>query len=338
MDAPSPSNSRHDVVVIGASAGGVASLQQLVARLPAGFQAAVFVVLHVPQEGTSVLPNILRRAGSLPASHAVHGDVIRDGHIYVAPPGFHLTIEPGRMRVTRGARENGYRPAIDPLFRSAALRFGSRVIGVILSGSLDDGTLGLRDVKDAGGIAIVQDPSDTAWPSMPESALKHVQVDHCATAAEIGNLLTRLVGAAAPATALSREDADIAERELRVLTMHEDERDKPGEPSPYSCPECGGVLWEVREGEPLRFQCRVGHAYASDSLSAEQTRVIEKALWMALRALEEQSALKRRLGERARKHGRGVSAAQLEQRARELAEQAQDVRGLLLAGVGAAEE
>jgi two-component system chemotaxis response regulator CheB len=327
-----------DIVVIGASAGGVVSLQQLVAHLPPDFPAAMFVVLHVSESGTSVLPNILSRAGVLPASHAVHGERIRTGHIYIAPPGNHLTLELGRVRVTRGARENGHRPAIDPLFRSAALVYGSRVIGVILSGSLDDGTLGLRDVKNAGGLAIVQDPADTAWPSMPESAVRNVRVDHCARPAEIGKLLTRLVGAPAPVGTLGTAAADLIAHDLKGATTHEDDRDTPGTPSPYSCPECGGVLWQVPDGEPLRFQCRVGHAYASDSLSAEQTRAIEKALWAALRALEEHASLKRRLGERAKRHGRDAVAERFEERARELTQQAEEVRTLLLAGVGAVDE
>lgn len=328
---------RVDVICIGASAGGVSGLQQLVARLPAGLPASVFVVLHLPQGAVSVLANILSRAGALPASHAVDGATIRRGHIYVAPPGFHLTLEPNRMRVMRGARENGHRPAIDPLFRSAALAYGPNVAGVVLSGLRDDGTVGLREIKRAGGIAMVQDPSDTPWPSMPQNALDHVDIDHVATPAVIGDLLVRLARGTRVTAAVDPVEADRALREVRVLTMHEDEREKPGEPSPYSCPECGGVLWELRDGELLRFRCRVGHAYSSDALSADQVETVEKALWTALRALEEQSALKRRLGERARINGNSEDAAQFEARARDLSEQAEQVRSLLLVGVGAAE-
>lgn len=323
-----------DVVCIGASAGGVSALQQLIARLPADFPAAVFVVLHVPQTGTSVLPNILNRAGKLPVLHAVNGDPIVHGHVYVAPPGFHLTLERHGMRVSRGARENGHRPAIDPLFRSAALAFGPRVAGVVLSGLLDDGTMGLREIKRSGGVAIVQDPADTAWPSMPQNALDHVDVDHCARPAAIGDFLVNLVGRARTMPA-EHSDAERALREVRVLTMHEDERDKPGEPSPYSCPECGGVLWELRDGELLRFRCRVGHAYTSDVLLSDQVDTIERALWTALRALEEQGALKRRMAERARMQGNAATAAHFDNRTRELNDQAEQVRSLLLAGVGA---
>jgi two-component system chemotaxis response regulator CheB len=323
-----------DVICIGASAGGVGGLQQLVARLPAGLPASVFVVLHLPQGAVSVLPNILNRAGALPAAHAVDGDRIRPGHVYVAPPGHHLTLEQGTMRVIRGARENGHRPAIDPLFRSAALTYGPRVAGVVLSGLLDDGTVGLREIKRAGGVAIVQDPTDTPWPSMPQHALDHVDIDHVATPAAIDDVLTRLARGTRVPLAVDPLEAERAVREVRVLTMHEDERDKPGEPSPYSCPECGGVLWELRDGEMLRFRCRVGHAYTSDALSADQVETVERALWTALRTLEEQAALKRRLGERARIQGNAGSAAQFEARARDLGAQAEQVRGLLLVGMG----
>jgi two-component system chemotaxis response regulator CheB len=331
---PAASSRSTDIICIGASAGGVVGLRQLMGRLPHPFPASVFIVLHLPQTGTSVLPNILNRAGKLPVLHAVNGDPIVPGHVYVAPPGFHLTLERHGMRVTRGARENGHRPAIDPLFRSAALAFGPRVAGVVLSGLLDDGTAGLREIKRAGGVALVQDPADTPWPSMPQNALNRVDVDHCASPAAIGDLLATLVGAARAVRA-DYSDTQRAVREVRVLTMHEDERDKPGEPSPYSCPECGGVLWELRDGELLRFRCRVGHAYTSEVLLSDQADTIERALWTALRALEEQGALKRRLAERARLQGNVATAAHFDERARDLNDQAEQVRSLLLVGVGA---
>ena len=192
MEPSASSGPPIDIVCIGASAGGVGGLQQLISRLPSDFPASIFVVLHIPQAATSVLPGILTRAGKLPAIHAVDGDPIVSGHVYIAPPDFHLTLERDRMRVTRGARAHGHRPAIDPLFRSAALAFGRRVAGVVLSGLLDDGTVGLKEIKRVGGVAIVQDPTETPWPSMPQHAMDHVQVDHCAQPAAIGALLVRL--------------------------------------------------------------------------------------------------------------------------------------------------
>lgn len=334
----------YDVVVIGASAGGVGSLQKLVARLPDDFAAAVAVTLHLPADVRSALPDILSRAGPVPARHAEHGEAIQPGRIYVAPPGFHLTLGRNHVRVIRGAREHGHRPAIDPLFRSAAVAFGARAIGVILSGLLDDGTVGLLELKRAGGVAIVQDPADTEWPSMPRSALAHVAVDYCVPADRIGDLLQELVGAAEvpgmPNGTPDREAArrDVRAREIDALTDREDERSHPGEPSTYSCPECGGVLWELSDGEIARFRCRVGHAYTGETLGSERGLTIEHALWAALRALEEQASLQRRLGDRARRNDRPTTADRYARRERELVGQAQQVRELLLTGVGAAVE
>ena len=329
-----------DIVVIGASAGGVGSLQRVVEHIPHDFPAAIFVALHLPDGIRSMLPQILERAGNLPTAHARNGDQIRRGRIYVAPAGFHLTLRHDRMTVARGAREHGHRPAIDPLFRSAALAYGQRAIGVILSGSLDDGTVGLREIKRAGGLAIVQDPSDTEWPSMPLSALHHVDVDYTVPAAQIGSVLQHVV-----MTTPVRSASDMPDREqnrvsdeLRELIMHEDERHHPGEPSPYSCPECGGVLWELQDGELIRFRCRVGHGYTSETLTAEQARNVEHALWSALRALEEQAAVRRRMAERALPRGNEASAERYQVRARELDAHAQQVRNLVLTGVGAADE
>ena len=328
-----------DLIVIGASAGGVGSLQRLVEHVPAEFPAAILVALHLPDGVRSMLPEILERAGNLPAAHPVSGDPITPGRIFIAPAGFHLTVHQDHMVVTRGAREHGLRPAIDPLFRSAALAYGPRVIGVVLSGLLDDGTIGLREIKRAGGVAIVQDPRDTEWPSMPQSALNHVRVDYSVPATQIGTLLQQLVMARPRSgTAMSNDDNKDVSEELRELTMHRDERQHPGEPSPYSCPECGGVLWELKDGELMRFRCRVGHAYTSETLTHEQATAVEHALWTALRALEEQAAVRRRMADRARRKGLNLSADRYQEHAGELDRQAQQIRNLVLAGVGTAEE
>src|SRR5262245_46760485 len=328
-----------DIVVIGASAGGVGSLQRVVEHIRPDFPAAILIALHLPDGIRSMLPQILERAGNLPAGHARDGDRIQSGRIYVAPAGFHLTVVRGRIAVTRGAREHGHRPAIDPLFRSAAVAYGRRAVGVILSGSLHDGTVGLREIKREGGLAIVQDPGDTEWPSMPLSALHHVDVDYTVPASQMGTLLQQVVMTPSrSAITMPDRDENRLKDELRELTMHQDERDHPGEPSPYSCPECGGVLWELRDGELIRFRCRVGHAYTSETLTTEQALTVEHALWSALRALEEQAAVRRRMAERFHLMGRATSAQRQADRARDLDAQAQQVRNLVLAGVGAAEE
>jgi len=328
-----------DIVVIGASAGGVGSLQRVVEHIHPDFPAAILIALHLPEGIRSMLPQILERAGNLPAGQARDGDPIERGRIYVAPAGFHLTVMRGRMVVTRGAREHGHRPAIDPLFRSAAVAFGRRAVGVILSGSLHDGTVGLREIKRAGGLAIVQDPNDTEWPSMPLSALKHVHIDHIAPASQIGMLLQELVMMPSRSAAtMPDRDENVVKDELGELTMREDARDHPGEPSPYSCPECGGVLWEIRDGELIRFRCRVGHAYTSETLTTEQALTVEHALWSALRALEEHAAVRRRMADRATLNGNTMTAERYRRRARELDAQAEQVRNLVLAGVGSTEE
>jgi two-component system chemotaxis response regulator CheB len=311
-----PLVSGHEVIVVGASAGGVEALKQLVAGLPADLPAAVFVVLHVPAHGTSVLPRILSRAGRLPAAHARDQEPIAPGRIYVAPPDQHLLVEHGRVRVTRGPRENGHRPAADPLFRSAARAYGSAVVGLVLSGALDDGTAGLAAIKRRGGVAVAQSPADALYPGMPASAVEHVAIDFCLPVAEIAPVLIRLAQTPpAPASeevAVSREmDLETGIQENGTLPAG---GERPGQPSVFGCPECGGVLFELHDGALIRYRCRVGHAWTADGLLAEQSHTLEAALWAAARALEERVDLSRRLARRAGEQGnRQTAAAFLEQ-------------------------
>ena len=326
----------HDIVAIGASAGGVEALVQLVSRLPRDLPAAVFVVLHIPAHTASRLPRILERNGSLPALHPRHGDPIEHGRIYVAPPDQHLLVEQGRIVLAHGPRENGHRPAVDPLFRTAARAYGPRVVGVVVSGMLDDGTAGLAAIKLRGGTAVVQDPEEALFSGMPRSAIENVAVDHCLSLAEIGPLLARLArepvseeGAGAVPEKMDYE-ADIVE--LSPARVHGDER--PGTPSGYACPECNGGLLELRDGELSRYRCRVGHAYSSDSLLAAQSQSLEAALWTALRALEEKSALARRLVERAAARGQRLAAERFAEQAEVAEQRAELVRRALLSGEG----
>ena len=346
---------RRDIVVMGASAGGVETLAEVVKALPADFGAAVFVVLHVSPHGTSVLPDILTRRGPLPAHFPYNNERYEAGHIYVAPPDRHLLIEGDHIRVSRGPSENGSRPAIDPLFRSAARTGGGRVIAVVLSGMLDDGTSGLMAVKQLGGIAVVQEPHDALFAGMPTSAIQNVAVDYVVPANQVGPLLTRLVQnlpetspmnqpepplAGSPDETAARSDvqhqAESITQEVRVSLMEPDTSDvenKPdAAPSVYSCPECGGVLWEVKSDSMLRFRCRTGHAYSADSLLAEQTSNLEDALWSALRAIEESGSLARRLAERAHKRGFGLSEAQFVRQAEDADQRASVIRDVLLTG------
>ena len=324
------------IVVVGASAGGIEALSALLALLPADFGAAIFVVVHVSADSPGVLPSILARAGVLPVEPATNGGDIRPGRVYVAPPDRHLLLEPGSIRVTRGPKENRFRPAIDPLFRSAAQAYGEQVIGVVLSGSLDDGTAGLWAIKDRGGLAIVQEPGEAAYPSMPLSALQYVAVDHRVTIAEMAKLLPQLVSAvvaekeavAVPdnlqdklqiETRIAREDNPL---DAGVMTL--------GPLSPYTCPECNGVLVQLQEGNLLRFRCHTGHAYSLESLLAGIHESIDKTLWNTVRTLEEHMMLLRHLREHARAQQDAALAHRLDVKAQNAEDQVQIVRQLVI--------
>ena len=330
----------HDVIVIGASAGGVEALTALAQRLPTDLPAALFIVLHVPAYGTSVLPSILNRHGPLPAVHPRDGEEIRPGRIYVAPPDHHLLLDPGRVRLTRGPAENGHRPAVDTLFRSAARAYGPRVQGVVLTGTLDDGTAGLQAIKMRGGIALAQDPEEALFASMPRSAIENVPVDYVLPLAPLAETLVRL----AHEPALERRDPVPTETETETETDIETETGvaefdmaaletpREGNPSTYACPDCHGVLWEVLDGDLLRFRCRVGHAFSPETLLATRSENLEGALWTALRALEESAALADRLKGRANQRGHALAAEQFGEQSRDALQRAAIIRQALIRG------
>jgi two-component system chemotaxis response regulator CheB len=327
--------SGHNIIVVGASAGGVEALSVLARELPAGFPAAIFVVLHIPAHSPSMLPSILSRAGQLPAIQPTDGMAISHGRLYIAPPDHHMLLERGRIRTVRGPRENRHRPAIDPLFRSAARSYGPQVVGVILTGTLDDGTAGLLAVKQCGGVAIVQDPNEALYAGMPRSALEHVDVDHCLPLDEIAPLLVELAHAP-PRQQGATSVPDEMEREIRVTTMDlaaMTSDNHPGTPSAFSCPECGGVLWELSDGDLIRFRCRTGHAYSPESMLAGQTDTLEEALWVALKTLEESLSLSRRLGRQARERGQLLVAERFEERAHDTEQRIAVIRHGLLRDV-----
>jgi two-component system chemotaxis response regulator CheB len=294
----------HDLILLGASAGGVEAVSAVVAGLPADLDAAVCVVIHLRPDASSRLPEILARVGVLPVVAARNGMDLQPGVVHVGVPDMHMLIEAdeeddqGRVRLVRGPRENRTRPAVDPLFRSAALALGPRVIAVVLSGALDDGTAGLWAVKDRGGIAVAQDPDDAAVPSMPASAIAEVAVDHVAPAHDLGPLLARLAHQPVPAQPPpARQAADELEREVGISAIDEASHarsERYGQPSRFTCPDCGGVLWELASEGPLRFRCEVGHAHSPATLAETQTEAAEAAMWSALRALEDKAELARR--------------------------------------------
>jgi two-component system chemotaxis response regulator CheB len=318
-----------DIIVIGASAGGIDALKALVGELPQDFKAPIFITLHIAPYSVGILPEILKRAGPLPASNAEDWQKIEPGHIYVAPPDRHLLVErPGYVRITRGPRENRFRPAVDTLFRSAAHAYGPRVIGLILTGWLDDGTAGLWAVKERGGTAVVQHPEDAYAPSMPLNAIKQVEVDHILPLTEIAPLLVRLTQNPA-----SEEGAHPVSKEMEteVKIAREDNALesgilKWGEPSVYACPECHGVLLQLKEGHSIRFRCHTGHAYSVDSLLAEFTEKTEESLWSAIRAIEEGVILMRSLAEHFGEQHKGTEAEALLKKAHESQQRADLVR------------
>jgi two-component system chemotaxis response regulator CheB len=319
------------IVTIGTSSGGIDALRTIIGALPRDFDAAIAIVVHTSPDSPGVLPEIMRRAGPLDAPPVRSGEGLRRGVIYMAPPDHHLLIEPGRIRLTKGPRENRFRPAIDPLFRSAAQVYGPAAIGVVLTGNLDDGTAGLAAIKQLGGTAIVQDPNEALYPSMPQSALRHVKVDYCVPLAEIAPLLVRL-------TTEAVDDAQPREvpEEMAVEVKIAREEDpigagvaSLGKPSMVACPECHGVLLQMKEAGLVRFRCHTGHAYSSDSLLAEITEGVETALWNALRSAQEGSILMRHLAEHdGTSHGPADDARLLE-RARELEQQAEQLRAMV---------
>jgi two-component system, chemotaxis family, protein-glutamate methylesterase/glutaminase len=325
---------RPDVIVVGASAGGVEALSRLVRGLPRGLPAAMAVVLHTSPTGPSLLPNILSRAGDLPASAARDGEKFLPGHIYVSSPDHHLLVQSDRtLRVVRGPQENRHRPAIDPLFRSAAQAFESRVLGVLLSGTLDDGTAGLYAVKESGGVTIVQDPEEAIAPGMPRNALKHVQIDYCLPTQEIAALLIGLTSTSPgswkpmpssdPVTA---KEVKIAEFDMAVING----ADKPGSPSVFTCPDCSGTLFEISDGDVSRYRCRVGHAYSPENVLKAQGAALEGALWTALRMLEERIAFLRLMASKAKASQNLPVARDFEARTKELEEQAGAIRTILM--------
>lgn len=320
----------HDVIVVGASAGGVEALIALASSLHADLPAAIFLVLHIPAQSPSLLPDILNRAGPLHALHPVDGEAIHHGHIYIAPPDHHLLVEEGTIRVVRGPKENRHRPAIDPLFRSAARTYGTRVVGVVLTGSMDDGTAGLLAIKRRGGIAVAQDPQDALFSSMPQSAIAHVEVDHVVPLSGIGPLLAQLSHeAAAQGSYPISKDMEMETKLAAMDTNEGQDREHVGTPSVFSCPECGGVLWEMHDGNLLRFRCRVGHAYSVDSILAGQNEAVEEALWTALKTLEESASFSRRLASDARKGGKEWLAKRFDEKMQEAEQQAAVIRQVL---------
>jgi two-component system chemotaxis response regulator CheB len=282
------------VIVIGASAGGMEALCTLVSQLSEDFPAPILIVQHISADATGdYLLNALQRATKLKCMHAVQGESIKAGFVYLAPSDHHMLIHgDGKLQVTKGAQENRYRPGIDPLFRSAAVGFTNKLVGIILTGYLDDGTAGMIAIQRCGGTCIIQEPKDAQYPDMPVNAINQLDADYVIPVAEMGAVLVQLTSRKRPGRKKTvpkdiLTEAKIAERVLSDLEAV----NSLGDQVPFNCPGCGGVLWKIGEGNDLRYRCHTGHAYTYKSLLAEQTSKIEETMWTALRMFEERRNL-----------------------------------------------
>jgi len=322
---------KRDIIVVGASSGGLNALRELVRGLPAGLPAAVLIVWHIAPESPNLLPELLGKIGPLNVTLARNDDPIRPGMIYVAPADRHLLVGAGRVRVTYGPKENRFRPAIDALFRSAAYVYGPRVIGVVLTGQLDDGTAGLWAIKDRGGLAIIQDRAEAEFPAMPTTARQYVDIDYELPLAEIGPALARLAAASVAALEALPMNPEL-EIETRIAE-NADSLDQGvfdlGTPSPYSCPECGGVLLQLKDGGIPRFRCHTGHAYSIHSLLSAVSEGIEREMWSTARAIEESALLLHQMAHHLREEHDQPSAELFHQKAHAAEQQVALLRGVL---------
>ena len=328
---------KRNIVVLGGSTGSFEVFKLIASQLPRDLDAAIFIVWHMSPDVGGILPQVLRNHGQLNAVEARDGETITPGTIYVARPDHHLLIDGPIIRVARGPKENRFRPAVDPLFRSAAYSFGPRVIGVITSGALDDGTSGMWEIKQRGGLAIAQDPTDAEIPSMPESAIREVKVDHIVPTGDIARFITRLSQEEVDErTEVFMQDANEnkkTENEIGIAAEADMARLKvfqQGELTPFTCPECSGVMARLRDGDRIRFRCHTGHAFSADSLLTSLTENIEESLWNAVRGVDESIMLLNHLGDHFAEENNGRLAAQFFQKAAEAAKRNERIRKVVL--------
>jgi two-component system chemotaxis response regulator CheB len=328
MSAPS------HLIVIGTSAGGMPALVQLVAQLPATLTAAVLVVQHLsPDSSGEFLVDRLANHTALRCRLPTDGEPLQSGTVYLAPPDRHLLAKDGRvphLLVTKGPRENHYRPSADALFRSAAVAYGPRTVGVVLTGMLHDGTAGLEFIKRCGGVAVVQDPHDAEYSSMPETALRNVDVDYVVPLDQMGALLDEITRSVTERKMDIPEDlkqeAAIAERVVGTI----DEALKIATPVPLTCPDCGGNLFEMKHGRILRYRCHTGHAFTADSLLRSAQHALEETMWVALRMMEERKNLLSSMASR----GESPYSVQQEERIEEMKKHINRLREFLMNGNG----
>jgi two-component system, chemotaxis family, protein-glutamate methylesterase/glutaminase len=326
----------HNIIVIGTSAGGMQALEIVMGQLPADLPASVFIVQHLnAQSSVEFLAGRLDRHSALTCKVARHGATFKPGYVYFAPPDLHLLLKKDQMLVVKGPRENQFRPSIDPLFRSAAAFHGSRVVGVMLTGLMSDGAAGMDAIRRSGGVLVVQDPAEAEYPDLPRNIIRQIGADHIVTLAEMGSLFEELAHSPADLSASVPPDilqeAQIAERIMTNAAMTNiDELNKLGKQVPYSCPECGGSLWELSKGRLHRFRCHSGHAYTDESLVQSMGHSLEETLWVALRMLEERRSILQMVSEQDKSRGKSSWASSQEERAEEMKVHIDRIREILL--------
>jgi two-component system chemotaxis response regulator CheB len=333
---PENNSLRRDIVVVGGSSGAFEAVK-FIADLPVDFPAAIFLVIHISAKGPGILPHIIRSYSKLPTENARDGETISHGRIYVAPPDHHLSIRQGIIEVARGPKENRHRPSIDVLFRSAAKVYGRRVIGVILSGMLDDGSAGMFAVRARGGLGIVQDPDDALSPDMPSNVLSYAGADHCVPRSQLALLLSNAVSDKIDDGSLELVGQERREDQISGVVMNRKDLGdaEPSSPTGFSCPDCGGVLRRIENGQPLRFRCRVGHAYSGETLFAAQSDTIEEALWNAVRLMEEKAEMAQKLRKYSVSRKFKSASKKFEEQARKLDADSKIIRELLKSAEGA---
>jgi two-component system chemotaxis response regulator CheB len=325
---------KNNIIVIGASAGGIAPVRALLSKFPKSIPAAIFIVVHTSPDGPGMLATVLNRATDLSVVDPEDGMLVQDGCVYVAPPDYHLLVDGAHVRLSHGPREHRFRPAVDPLFRTAARHYGERAIGIVLSGHMADGTHGLSLIKKAGGIAIVQDPDEAEVPAMPLNAMRRGQVDYVLPVDEIPRVITGLLMNGRPARRQKSSpqrptiEAPSPERPYAPDALRTGELDGP--PSKLTCPDCGGALWELKEQGLVRYRCHVGHGFSSESLRDGMDEKLEDTLWSALRAIEENIELRTRMKTRATDRRLMAFSATLDQDIADLKQRATALRQLLL--------
>jgi len=314
------------LITIGSSAGGIEALRRVLSELPARFPGSIFVAQHLGRRGPSQLRAVLGAAATIPVVAPEARQRIERGTIYVPQADHHLVVEHDFVGLSRGPMQNRQRPSADVLFRSAALAYGPRVVGVVLTGMLSDGAAGLLAIKSQGGLAVVQDPADAAFSGMPSSALRYVEPDHCLPLAKVAPLLVQLV---------RQVVGDRGETDAQLEAAHSadiGQRTGPppdGQPSPFTCPECHGVLWTTKSDALPRFRCRVGHGYSIENLSLDQDLATEDALWAAARSLEERAELARNMAEQWRARGAEALVRELDDKAARSEAHASKLRELI---------